>query len=416
MKKSLFRKRALEKLQSPEHLDQLLRVTSPRRWLALIVLWVLLGAAGLWGVYGRVATKVAGTGIFILPGGVLEVVSLGTGRVQQLNAKPGEKIREGDTVAVLVNPEMEKRLLAAKAELAERRSDRDVTIDLIVKETDALQRGLKSERNSIEKKKGFLKDRRGWLEMRVEAYEKLSKEGAVARQQVYDVQWQLDQALIALNQAEQELIDLTSKAAKVLESKETRLVQEQFKVQNAERNVTVLEEQMRESSRVDSAIDGLVLSVRTSKGKVVHQGDPLLSVEPDGGDLGFHFYVPALQGKRVKPGMDVQITPSTVKRDEYGFMIGKVAEVGMYPAASEGMMSVLNNADLVRSLLGNGPVIAVKAVLVTDPSTSSGFKWSSIKGAEVQVHSGTLGSAQTVVREQPPITLVIPVLKHFLGM
>lgn len=414
--KKLFRKKAIEKLQSPEQLDQLLRVTSAQRWLALVVVWILVGVAGLWGVYGRVATKVDGTGIFILPGGVLEVVSSGPGRVRKLNVRVGDKIREGETIVELVNPELEKRLLTAKEALAERRSDRDVTMILIEKETDARLQALESESKNLEIKKKLLQDRRGWLETRVEAYERLAKDGAVARQQVFDVRWQLDQALIALDQAEQASVDLKSKAAKIAESKETRLLEEQFKVESAERKVTVIEEQMQQSSKVDSVVNGRVLAVHTDRGKVVHQGDPILSVEPEGGGLGLHFYVPASQGKRVSPEMQVQITPSTVKREEYGFMIGKVARVSEFPASSQGMMSVLDNADLVKSLLSKGPVIAIQADLVRDSSTASGFKWSSVKGAEVLINAGTLGSAQIVVKEQPPITLVIPALKRMLGI
>ncbi len=59
----LFRKRALEKLQAPEQLDQLLTVTSPRSWLALLAITALLTAGLLWSVLATVEVALPGTGV-----------------------------------------------------------------------------------------------------------------------------------------------------------------------------------------------------------------------------------------------------------------------------------------------------------------------------------------------------------------
>jgi HlyD family secretion protein len=45
MQKSLFRQEAMDKTLSPDELDRLMRVTSPRGWLALIALLALVAAA-----------------------------------------------------------------------------------------------------------------------------------------------------------------------------------------------------------------------------------------------------------------------------------------------------------------------------------------------------------------------------------
>jgi HlyD family secretion protein len=414
--KKLFRDKAIRKLQSPDELDEPLRVTSPRRWLSLLVLLGLVGAAILWGFYGRVATKVGGAGVFMKPGGVLQVVAAGTGLVRGLNVKPGDKIKAGDSVATLVNPELEKRLVEAGAELAELQSDKEVTVKFIKQEAEARHRGLALEKKNLKKKKKLIGERLKTLKLRMEAYEKLSKDGAVARQKVFDVQWQYDQALIALNKIDLGLIDLKVEAVKIRETKETRLLKEEFKVSGAQRKIAILKERLKESRFVHSTINGLILSILTDKGKMVHPGDPIASVQPDGGNLIFQLYVRAFKGKRVNPGMEVQITPSTVKRDEYGYMVGKVTEVSEYPVSTNELMSVINNRDLIKSLTRKGPVISVKAELVPDSSTASGFKWSSFKGSDVKINSGALGSAEIVVKERPPIILVIPALKRIIGI
>ena len=58
MQKSLFRQEAMDKTLSPDELDRLMRVTSPRGWLALIALLALVAAAVAWGVFGTIPVAV----------------------------------------------------------------------------------------------------------------------------------------------------------------------------------------------------------------------------------------------------------------------------------------------------------------------------------------------------------------------
>lgn len=61
-REGVFRAAALERLSSPEQLDERMRVVSPRAWLAFAALAALLLAAVLWGVLGRVPLKAHGNG------------------------------------------------------------------------------------------------------------------------------------------------------------------------------------------------------------------------------------------------------------------------------------------------------------------------------------------------------------------
>ena len=51
-KKPLFRTKALERANSPDNLDQIIEIVSPRDWLPLTVLGVLLIFALIWGIKG----------------------------------------------------------------------------------------------------------------------------------------------------------------------------------------------------------------------------------------------------------------------------------------------------------------------------------------------------------------------------
>ncbi|MFL6291034.1 MAG: NHLP bacteriocin system secretion protein, partial [Thermoanaerobaculia bacterium] len=59
----IFRKVALERLSSPEQLDQLMQVTSPRGWLALGAFGTLLNTALGWAELGTIPTDATGEGI-----------------------------------------------------------------------------------------------------------------------------------------------------------------------------------------------------------------------------------------------------------------------------------------------------------------------------------------------------------------
>ena len=58
-KQSLFREKSLERLESPEKLNDYLRVTSPGVWLVLATVIVLLAGVCIWGVFGRIDATVS---------------------------------------------------------------------------------------------------------------------------------------------------------------------------------------------------------------------------------------------------------------------------------------------------------------------------------------------------------------------
>ena len=61
--KSIFNKKATEKLRSPDDLDKYVRVTNPSVWVILVACVLLLAGLLAWGVFGSVTTNVASTGV-----------------------------------------------------------------------------------------------------------------------------------------------------------------------------------------------------------------------------------------------------------------------------------------------------------------------------------------------------------------
>src|SRR5688572_7245028 len=92
---SFFRKAALERLSTPEQLDQVIQTTSARSWLALLVVVMLIALAVLWGWFGSVPKKVESQGVLIKPGGVQTVVASISGTLFEVRVTPGGRVERG---------------------------------------------------------------------------------------------------------------------------------------------------------------------------------------------------------------------------------------------------------------------------------------------------------------------------------
>lgn len=280
MQKSIFRKVALERLSSPDQLDQLMQVTDRRGWLALAALTTLLATAITWGVLGNISTKVMGEGLLIRSGGLRGVVSTYSGEVTEFHVTVGDLIQRGQVVASLFQ----------------------------------------------------------------------SGQGGTS----------------------------------------------QFRY-------------------VSSPHSGRVVEITLDEGQFIREGTRFLTLEQLDARLEAIVYVPLAEGKRVRPGMGVEIAPSTVKPEEFGFMRGIVRDVSPFPVTVEGMTRVLGAADLARQFSQSGQPYEVTVDLLPDPESYSGYRWSS-PGPDLSIESGTSCSGKIIVEQQRPISLVIPLVKRKLGL
>src|SRR5690606_37469232 len=117
--KPLFRKKALERLNTPDRLDSLLTVTTPRGWIALGAAALLLVAALTWSVFGSVPVRIPARCILLSSTAVTYVISGVAGQITDLRPRVGDEIRRGDVVARVARPELVDRILALEAQAAE---------------------------------------------------------------------------------------------------------------------------------------------------------------------------------------------------------------------------------------------------------------------------------------------------------
>lgn len=124
--KSIFRQVALDRLSSPEQLDQIVHVTHPKSWLALLALGVLLITAVTWSIAGRIPVEVSGAAILLNSGGVKNIVAIEPGQLTTLHVASGQLVEQeqllaeitplGATEAVSIASPYNGRILELKAD------------------------------------------------------------------------------------------------------------------------------------------------------------------------------------------------------------------------------------------------------------------------------------------------------------
>ena len=131
-KKQVFREKALERLSSPDNIQELVQVTSTRSWLALIALGGLIFALLLWSFLGELPKTVNGKGILIQSGGIADITAIGSGIVEQVLVSEGESVSKNDTIATVAQPELRLQIENAEEKLAYLKSKRNRIVQYVI--------------------------------------------------------------------------------------------------------------------------------------------------------------------------------------------------------------------------------------------------------------------------------------------
>lgn len=169
---------------------------------------------------------------------------------------------------------------------------------------------------------------------------------------------------------------------------------------------------------VRSASDGKVYNISLYPGEAVARGAKVATLLASGteNDNTVIFYVRVDDIKKVRTGMEVYVYPSTVKKEEYGHMEGYVTYVSGHVASNDDMLKQLGSESLVTDFSAKGPVVEVRCALKRDSNTVSGYKWSSERGKDIALDSGTTVTAQIITEEKSPLDLFIPYLRERFDM
>ena len=121
----IFRASALQRAASPDELDHLVAITKPADWILAAVVTVALLAAIVWGIYGRIPSRVSGQGILVGSGRVVDAVSAAEGRLASLGVAVGDHVERGQVIAQISQTEIEQKYGNAAETYKERQREHD---------------------------------------------------------------------------------------------------------------------------------------------------------------------------------------------------------------------------------------------------------------------------------------------------
>ena len=415
-RKTTFRKGTSLRLTTPERLDRTLAVTSARGWIALLAILVVATAVGVWSVVGEVATYVEAHGFLLNRGGrVVDAVATGPGRLSTVVVAVGDEIEKDAVVALIANEELAARYAGALALVEERTRALDALKAEVATESGIANANNARRRKQLDELEATALDMLEVARANLENSRQLFEKRIVSRVRLESTQQEF-------NEARRTLLDL-DRDRDTLEANEIRYRNENAaRIREMTGQVEAAKHQARElealvaAERVLAPVSGQVIEIKLATGAIVNPGTAVASIRTGTTELEVLLYVPPAEGKQVKVGMQALVSPAAVRREEYGAVRGTVESLSSFPVSLEGMVAVLQNQSLAQSFFQDGPPYAGRIALVPDPTTASGFAWTSPKAAGQTLAAGTLASVEIKTRSQAPITLAIPLLKELLGV
>ena len=412
-----FRTIALDRAASPEQLDHLVRITRPADWILSAVVVLALATAVTWSLVGRIPTRTAGEGILVSGGGrVVDAVSSAQGRLSSIDVAVGDRVRQGQAIARIAQTEIEQRSRNAVEVHRERQRDHDALKATIARELASKAQNFAKLEAAFNQVVAATDQRIEFLVTDVKNSEGLLAKGYTTRRAVEERRRDLTDARQRKEDAQNEVLKLKAQKTDLETQREREVQESQFRLNEARRQMDQFAAELGRDTQVLAPIEGRVLEVKVSSGSVLSVGMPVVAIETEGTTLDALIYIPAEHGKAVKPGMEVRLEPSTVKREEFGTMLGTVTTVSDFPMTPQGMAAVLHNDGLVARFSRKGAPYAAQVRLVQDGATVSGYRWAVGSGPALRLSSGTLTEADITTREQRPLDLVVPMFKKLAGV
>lgn len=295
METNLFRKSSLERISSPERLNEYIKITHPGVWSVLLGCLALLIAVGFWGFYGSIPDSVKSNGIMFPQNGVASVIPTAGGRISDMRVRVGDFVEAGQILAVIPQEDILVQINELKSNTA---------------------------------------------------------------------------------------ID--------------------------EKQIATLINEYENRSIIVSPVSGIVLSAKSAN-ETISSTEAVASIvkqEKYADDKQIICYIPTSTAKKLKEGMEVQVSPDFASREEYGYMLGHITSIGTYPVSEADVLSAVGSQQYAEGLLPPGNSVEVRITLTVDPGSQDKIKWSSKKGESIPLSIGINCNLLIVVKNYKPYELV----------
>lgn len=416
----LFRKKALQKLSSPEQLDTTVKLIPSAGWLSLLALGLFTLVIVLWGFLGSLNYPQYGMGVIVSGDRVHNVYCTGTGIVNAMTVKVGDYIAYGQVIGRIDLPEQINDIIEIK--------DKIILLHKEYEEVKAMdEKYFATIENYYDAQISSSKEEVNELEKMFTWYEKFLRNAEGVK----------DMGIISdytLQQQRQEYTTLLSNLSSMRNNQLNYDAQKQdtifsqrkdhfSRMENIKEQIYQTGAQIKDlmsQSFITSYSAGYVQEILAYQGDLVNANQAVITLS-EGAEHGLKaiLYFSTVDGKGVQYGMDAQITPTYLKAEDYGSIKGLVMNSSSYPVSQQEIDQTLLNpslSNLVINFTGGSPY-KVEVSLLTDSSTYSGYKWTSSKGPPLKIKQGSLVTGAIITRTEKPINLVVEIFrKYFLGV
>lgn len=415
MARQIFRQEAIDSMASPDRLDQPLQLVRPANWIFLAIGGAVILFALVWGFTSRVPIEVQARGILISANGLFEISTQYEGRVEEILVAPGDSVSEGQVIARLSRSSREREIRAAEAALRDAMAQARAAESTYRQGESGLTAAESRMLASLRTRTAELRQLLATRQQTVENMRGLVAQNAATQEELASVIASRDELRAELRRLEQERLDIgVTSARRRSERGQTRLTETQL-VEQRRRELAQLRAQTDDEVLLRARQSGEVLEIRANEGDVIGAGQAIATI--DGGEAsqaGENYqailYATPASGKRIAPGMQVEIVPTTAEREVYGHIQGEVVSGAIFPASREAMLRVLQNERLVDELSAEGAPIEIRVRLNRAPGNRTGFAWSSSDGPAWAITRGTMLEADVVLERRPLIAVLFPSL------
>lgn len=157
-------------------------------------------------------------------------------------------------------------------------------------------------------------------------------------------------------------------------------------------------------SILTSTVEGTVISTKVDN-EPFEAFEPIISVI-DGEGVGTQrsmliAYADNAGQRDLRVGMEAQVWPEDEKRDEIGYVRGRIVRIDRYPVAAEQVRQILKSYDMAGRLLESGEMMyRVNIDLMSAPDDPSRYDWSFGEPENVSMEVGTYCSVLTETRRR----------------
>lgn len=416
-----FRKKALEKLNASEEVDQMLKITSPLSWLLLIAILLVIVGVLIWSIYGTIPYRVSGKGILLTQeNALIDAIAYEYGKVKAVHVQIGQKVHKNQLLVAIFREdlkqkidELEKRIafLTTEKQNAENRIQEEIATrtDYVNKQIIAVQQIIDSRKKDLDYINSTLQKKQLMVEKGYLSKDEIEKTLQTQRQNIREI-----------TAAQSEILRLKNSIQEVENIRNEKLDDMKKDLKEAELELQKEKLDRYTTENVISPSDGEVINIPVTVGEQVERGQAVVSILQPGNNLIVAGFVPAEdEGRKILPGMSVLIEPAGIKRERYGSMLGKVSFISPFPVSVERLIAVLHNEDLAKKISATISLLEIRVSLnqIKNPKTGNiQYVWTSKTGEQQTVNPGTLCKIDVTVEKNPPITLIIPALKKLIGV